>query len=288
MSYPSTGFILNVENSDPSGRLFVNLTYTPPGTGNPWEGSWRADDNGIPNTGLIYTYVLGNGEQTIYENNGTYIFIEYDLTTTTTIGPTNFYHILAVEEVDAASPSAEIIYIYEGEYTNSDFQPINSFSIDESGLQQIPCLTNTCNILTPKGYQNVSSLNVNDLVITSDNRQVPIEQIFTSKIKASTVTPCVLKAHQYGKNQPIIDTFVSELHAYQVNGIWKLPKNENLTREWNEDIITYYHVKLPNYTQDFLVVNGLTMECWDGLTPHEIRPYKWVKKGAGVILKHLQ
>ena len=151
----------------------------------------------------------------------------------------------------------------------------------------VPCLTETCNILTPNGYQNVSSLNVGDIVTTSDNRNVAIKEIFTSKVLTSQITPRVIRAHQYGKNQPMIDTHLSDWHAYQVNGIWKLPKNENLPQEWNNNVVTYYHVKLPNYTQDFLVVNGITMEGWDGLTPEEIRPYMWVKHGKGVVLKKL-
>ena len=149
----------------------------------------------------------------------------------------------------------------------------------------IPCLTETCNILTPNGYRNVSSLKSGDVVTTSDNRNVKIEKMFTSRVLASKMSPCVIKAHKYGKNKPMIDTHISENHAYQVGGLWKMPKNEKLCKEWNGKYINFYHIKLPDYSKDYLVVNGLTTEGWDGLLPGEFHPTKWVKEGNGLVLK---
>ena len=149
----------------------------------------------------------------------------------------------------------------------------------------IPCLTETCNILTPDGYRNVSSLKSGDIVTTSDNRNVKIEKMFTSRVLASKMSPCVIKAHKYGKNKPMIDTHISENHAYQVGGLWKMPKNEKLCKEWNGKYVNFYHVKLPDYSKDYLVVNGLTTEGWDGLLPSEFHPTKWVKEGNGLVLK---
>jgi hypothetical protein len=131
----------------------------------------------------------------------------------------------------------------------------------------IPCLTNTCYILTPEGYKNVSTLQVGDIVTTHDNRHIAIEKLFSSKVLASRVKPRLIRAHQYGENKPFRDTYLSDLHAYNIGGKWKIPKNECLPQEWNEREVTYYHIKLPNYRSDFLVVNGLITECWGGLIP---------------------
>lgn len=177
--------------------------------------------------------------------------------------------------------------LLEGTYQDNEGNVLQTFDYSGGGHGGVPCLTETCNILTPNGYQNVSSLNVGDIVTTSDNRNVAIKEIFTSKVLTSQITPRVIRAHQYGKNQPIIDTHLSDWHAYQVNGVWKLPKKEKLTKEWNDRVVTFYHLKLPNYTQDFLVVNGITMEGWDGYQPKEFRPFKWVKEGKGFVLKKL-
>lgn len=157
------------------------------------------------------------------------------------------------------------------------------FSIDDLSVV-IPCLTETCNVLTPNGYVNVSGLKENDMVITSDDRQVPIFRIFKS---VSTKLPRVIRAGQYG-NVPLIDTHLSDCHAYKVNNKWKLPKEENLQIEWHEDQVTYYHIELPDYYNDHLVVNGLTTESWDGFLPNDIRPHMWEKAGknkTSVVLK---
>jgi hypothetical protein len=131
----------------------------------------------------------------------------------------------------------------------------------------IPCLTNTCYILTPSGYKNVSTLKVGDIVTTHDNRHIAIEKLFSSKVLASRVKPRLIRVHQYGENKPFRDTYLSDLHAYNIGGKWKIPKNECLPQKWDEREVTYYHIKLPNYRRDFLVVNGLITECWGGLIP---------------------
>lgn len=160
------------------------------------------------------------------------------------------------------------------------------YEIENLGPESVPCLTETCNILTPNGYQNVSSLKEGDIITTSDNRNIAIEKIFTSETKTSHMMPCVIKAHQYGLNQPIIDTHLSDFHAYNIKGQWKLPKNEKLLKEWhNGNNIMYYHIKLPDYSKDHLVVNGLITECWDGHLPKEMHLHYWKKTKYGVILQ---
>lgn len=157
------------------------------------------------------------------------------------------------------------------------------FSIDDLSVV-IPCLTETCNVLTPNGYVNVTGLKEGEMVTTSDNRQVPITRIFKS---VSTTLPRVIRAKQYG-NIPLIDTHLSDCHAYKVGSKWKLPKDENLEVEWSADQVTYYHIELPDYYNDHLVVNGLTTESWDGFLPNDIRPHMWEKVGknkTSVVLK---
>jgi hypothetical protein len=148
------------------------------------------------------------------------------------------------------------------------------FSVDDLSVV-IPCLTETCNVLTPNGYVNVSGLKEGEMVITSDDRQVPITRIFKS---VSTMLPHLIKAGQYG-SVPMIDTHLSGCHAYKVGNKWRLPKKENLPIEWNSETVTYYHIELPDYYNDHLVVNGLTTESWDGYLPNDIRPHMWVKNG---------
>lgn len=147
----------------------------------------------------------------------------------------------------------------------------------------VPCLTNTCNVLTPSGYRNVSEIKQGDFVTTCDNRLVEVQRVLTSTVSTKYIKPRLIKAHQFGKNQPIIDTHISDWHAYQEQGMWKLPKKSKLPKEWSEDKVTFYHLELPDYYNDNLVVNGLVMEAWDGKMPQEIREYFWKKIGKKYV-----
>lgn len=282
--YPEVNFLISGawSGSAPAYPILPLKRTSVGGSGNEFKGSWTDQDG----SGTEYSWHStdpGNSNKHYFANNALneFIVIEYDTANTTTISSTDYYHIIKVGKVEN---SVETLVV-DGDYNDDNFNLINEFNNVGS---VVPCLTETCNILTPNGYQNVSSLKVGDMVTTSDNRNVAIEKIFHSTVSSFKVTPRLIKAHQYGKNIPTIDTHLSDLHAYQINGIWKLPKNENLPKEWISNTVTYYHVKLPNYTEDFLVVNGLITEGWDGLNPKETRPYKWVKRGKGLVLKKLK
>lgn len=140
-------------------------------------------------------------------------------------------------------------------------------NVNNGILSMVPCFTNTCYILTPSGYKNVSILKRGDNVFTSDYRVVKIKKIFKTIINNSELFPRLIKANKYGKNKPIIDTYFSDNHAFNINGKWKLPKNENLPKKWLDKKVVYYHIKLPNYKNDYLIVNGIVTESWDGLKP---------------------
>jgi hypothetical protein len=216
--------------------------------------------------------------------------------TTFTVTNGKFYEIFTISGLDTPNSNE----LYGSTYTQGDFSvkvlgAAGSYIFEITGPkpepkpepEPVPCLTKTCNILTPSGFKNVSDIKQGDEVITSDNQVVKVEKVLTSK---ASIKPRLIKAHQYGRNLPMIDTFISDYHAYQVNGKWKLPKKANLPQEKinQEDETTYYHLQLPNYYQDNLIVNGLVMEGWDGKMPHELREYLWEKIGNKFVRKLLQ
>lgn len=141
----------------------------------------------------------------------------------------------------------------------------SALSIQNNG--QTPCFTNTCNILTPNGYKNVSFLKENEIVLTSDHRQLKIEKIYKASCCTKKCSPRLIKKNQYGKNKPFVDTHISENHMYKIKRKWTKPKYECLMKQWNNKIVTYYHLKLPNHSTDNLIVNGMIMESWDGIIP---------------------
>lgn len=156
---------------------------------------------------------------------------------------------------------------YNISYQNIDYVATVTFYGGSGGVElsnlAAPCLTDTCFVLTPDGYKNVSGFKKGDIVTTSDNNNVPIIKIFNS---ISTDLPYLLPANSLGKNKPMIDTHLSAKHKYLHKRKWKFPK-DNFKVNWDSKTVTYYHIKLPNYEKDHLVVNGIITESWDGYLP---------------------
>ena len=150
----------------------------------------------------------------------------------------------------------------------------------------IPCFTDTCFIKTPNGYINIIKLKKGDLVITNDNREIPIKKIFNSKIMVDLEKPHLIKANSYGENKPFLDTYISSKHRYKVNGEWTTPEKELLPKKWKSSILKYYHIQTDDYQNDILMVNGLEMETWDGKIPGDIQDKKNSNK-RNKILKRL-
>ncbi|ADO67277.1 hypothetical protein crov244 [Cafeteria roenbergensis virus] len=170
---------------------------------------------------------------------------------------------------------------YSGARTNFFYTPSGTIS-----SETIACLTDTCNILTPTGYVNVSNLIKGDYVLTSFNKEVQIESIFINTIPAiNKGIPYKIPKNLLGNNCPMIDTYISDNHAYKINNKWTLLKYENLKQTWNNPTVTFYHIKLSDCYIDYLIVNGGIMESWDGFHPHEKRNHKWIKKNNQVVLK---
>lgn len=164
--------------------------------------------------------------------------------------------------VGSGNPAAMGLYTLDGYVQHVKFynHELNSSQVESNSNEDVPCLTDSCNILTPKGYVNITSLKKGNMVTTHDKRNVPIIKLLKS---FSKIPPNKIRSHQYGHNLPIIDTYISNHHSYQVNDKWLIPKNQNLPKKQSINNI-YYHLQLPNYSTDHLIVNGLVMESWDG------------------------
>lgn len=118
-----------------------------------------------------------------------------------------------------------------------------------------PCFTDSCDILTPQGYKNISELKVSDMVMSGD-KQVKVLQVITS---ISHGKPHMLPKHSLDHNMPSKDTFISFDHKYMKDGVLVCGGKEG---EFNGDTVVYYHVKVEG--NGLLMVNGVEMESWDG------------------------
>lgn len=126
----------------------------------------------------------------------------------------------------------------------------------------IPCIPEWESILTPIGFKKVSSLKNGDLVITNLMKQVPIKKIYSSKCLLSKETaPYRFEANSISKGYPLKAFEISPTHAIATQKGWIIPKYAHLSNiKTNQthigEKITYYHIELPDYLNDNLVMES--------------------------------
>jgi len=121
-----------------------------------------------------------------------------------------------------------------------------------------PCLTENTTVLTPSGYIKVSELKVGDLVITSDNRIIPIINIYTRIVNGDYYNyPFIIEPSSIAPNYPPETSKISAGHLIKYNNLWIHPQfSRKFKQDKSSDIISYYHVETPNYEIDDLVIDG--------------------------------
>lgn len=126
------------------------------------------------------------------------------------------------------------------------------------------CLTSSATILTPKGYVKITDLKIGNSVITSNNKIVKIQNIKKmTLIPPPDNLPHLIPASSLDKNYPPKNVILSGKHAILMPNKkeWFIP---NYSKKFNNKIIelkqekpiTYYHIELPNYLEDNLVINN--------------------------------
>jgi hypothetical protein len=147
-----------------------------------------------------------------------------------------------------------------------------SYNITEFELtveDPLPCFTPGTLVLTANGYQPVETLQVGQLVITDDGRTTPIFKVHKSVVPVGPKTlPVLIPKDSLGTGLPRADFTISQNHLIRVGSSgWILPKRHfnlaiPLTNE-QPTTLTYYHIELPDYTTDNLVINqGVRVESF--------------------------
>lgn len=176
--------------------------------------------------------------------------------------------------------------VYDDAGTNDNDVTNNNTSFnEETPFPDVPCLTDSCNILTKYGYMNIKDLKVGDYVLTNDKRNIKITKITQTKLQSKLKKPVLIPAHYYGEYKPLNNTYISKNHAILINNRWYYAGDLNFKQEYDKKEIVYYHIKLNNYYRDNLVVNGIIMESWDGYDAVENREYIWRKKNDNSIYR---
>lgn len=126
------------------------------------------------------------------------------------------------------------------------------------GKKSIPCLTEDTLISTPFGYKNIKDLDEGDLILTENDRIVPIKRILVSNVKGNKITyPFVIPKNSIGKNYPPVEFKISGEHLIKYKNTWIHPRRSKMFKQDSKvSSIKYYHIELPNYETDNLIING--------------------------------
>jgi len=137
-------------------------------------------------------------------------------------------------------------------------------------VQQVPCLLSKTLIRTPYGNELIDNLKDGDLIVTGDNRIVPIVSILKYKIEYpdDKSYPICIPKDYFGKNVPDRNTYISQNHAIRIeDSKWIYGGHHLKYFDIYRVKPLYYHILLPNYFRDDLIANNLVVESWSGMDP---------------------
>lgn len=167
--------------------------------------------------------------------------------------PINSAHTHTFSGVDYYMPDGLIINVtyFHGNYAGV--------------IPSVPCLTKESWVKTPNGYVNITKLHKYDMVTTSDGRNVPITSMSKTKVVTDTFsTPYIVPKDYFRKGYPSKSFKVSSQHAIAIDknaNDWFIPyiHGTKLEREQFNKNIIYYHIELPNWLTDNLVIDDGTV-----------------------------
>jgi Hint domain len=127
----------------------------------------------------------------------------------------------------------------------------------------VPCFPAGTRVLTAEGFKAIETLRRSDRIVTPDGRALAFRMSSTRLAHTTTATaPYHIPAHVFGRNSPPAPVTLSPNHAIQMRaGVWQIPviaaKLYPTIRQVRVgEPITYYHIQLPNYFTDNIVVEG--------------------------------
>lgn len=140
---------------------------------------------------------------------------------------------------------------------------------------EFPCILGTTKVKTTKGFIPANKLKNDSIIVTHDNRHVPIVNIYASDIVTNNKnSPYIIPAHYFTRNYPKKQFMISPLHAVATNKKaieWFIPREhgDKLKRMEHGNKIQYYHIELPNWLTDHLVIEGETLVESYGVNFHK-------------------
>lgn len=136
----------------------------------------------------------------------------------------------------------------------------------------IVCFAEGSLIATPEGECAVERLQIGDLVVTADGRQVPVKWIGQQTVSKlftprKEFTPVRVLAGALGNGVPHSDLVVTAAHALVINGLaitaGALVNGSSIINEPYEDLperVTYYHIETEAH--EVILANGAAAETF--------------------------
>lgn len=128
-----------------------------------------------------------------------------------------------------------------------------------------PCLPAGERVMTPSGPRAVEDLRDGDEVLTEDGRVVPVKMhAHTTMSSNATSAPIKIAAGAFDGKYPKAPLRLSPWHAFKVGEVddnaWQIPKDvlavAGVEQEPLGQYVQYYHIELPDFFRDNLVVEG--------------------------------
>jgi len=250
------------------------------------------------NSGDTHTFSVSLSPNVPYAQMG---YVEVTITSSTgiqSISPTIASGCYFQDSTPSQASSIIDIYwnfIDEGPNNSNYFSNTQS---NATGSFNVPfttnasCLIEDTLVLTDHGYVKVQDLKNNDILITSDGhsgfRSVPIKEVIIMQaVSSPDFDPFLFKAGCFSENYPPMDTYLSPHHCILINDKWidvthQTAYSDNKSRWTNgahlkaynalsddiqqikyADNFNYYHIHMPNYMTDHLIINnGLIVESY--------------------------
>ena len=134
--------------------------------------------------------------------------------------------------------------------------------VTTGGSGTVPCLPTGQRILTASGWRAVETLRNGDMVITDKGTAVPATIYSTTITTTEATAPITIPANLFGRNAPAAPIRLSPMHAVRMTkNVWEFPYNllrsrDGVTQDAPGASVTYYHVALPNFLRDNMVLEG--------------------------------
>ena len=126
----------------------------------------------------------------------------------------------------------------------------------------VSCILRGSNVLTSNGYKKIEDVGDSDLIRTQDGRYVNkmIHKYVVPENRDNL--PYRIPRDFFHTNVPNKDTFISPKHAIILKkNMVTYPNVLGLTQENpSGDTIEYYHVEVPDFENDYVIVNNMMVE----------------------------